>query len=223
MIAFTSAKSRLMIPGTVMMSEIPCTAWRRISSAMRNASKKLVPRSTVSIRRSFRLQHATFAFKRERLGDDSNAERAQLACERSHYGRGAAARASAEAGGDENHVRTFERLDNFFRVFKSSFAADLRVGTRAQSLRQLRTELQLHRRLRQLQRLQIRIRRDELDALDFGPNHAINGIAAATAHTDNLDLRRLKFLAEAHPDSCFFVHAPLVLSTVAARRSDGFT
>src|SRR5882757_9262534 len=52
MIAFTSAKSRLMMPGTVMMSEMPCTAWRKMSSAMRNASKKLVPRSTVSIRRS---------------------------------------------------------------------------------------------------------------------------------------------------------------------------
>ena len=44
---FTSAKSRLMIPGMVMMSLMPCTAWRRISSAMRNASKKLVPFSTV--------------------------------------------------------------------------------------------------------------------------------------------------------------------------------
>jgi len=43
MMAFTSAKSRLMMPGTVMMSEMPCTAWRRMSSAMRNASKKLVP------------------------------------------------------------------------------------------------------------------------------------------------------------------------------------
>src|SRR5882724_7076756 len=40
MIVFTSAKSRLMMPGIVMMSEIPCTAWRRMSSAMRNDSKK---------------------------------------------------------------------------------------------------------------------------------------------------------------------------------------
>src|SRR5271170_2806755 len=52
MMVFTSAKSRLMMPGMVMMSEMPCTAWRRISSAMRKASKKLVPCSTQSIRRS---------------------------------------------------------------------------------------------------------------------------------------------------------------------------
>src|SRR5580704_7236133 len=52
-IVFTSAKSRLIMPGIVMMSEIPCTACRKISSAMRNASKKLVPCSTHSIKRSF--------------------------------------------------------------------------------------------------------------------------------------------------------------------------
>src|SRR5215467_5162234 len=40
MMVFTSAKSRLMMPGMVMMSEIPCTAWRKMSSAMRNDSKK---------------------------------------------------------------------------------------------------------------------------------------------------------------------------------------
>src|SRR5215472_671708 len=39
MMVFTSAKSRLIIPGMVMMSEIPCTAWRKMSSAMRNDSK----------------------------------------------------------------------------------------------------------------------------------------------------------------------------------------
>src|SRR5579859_1582713 len=40
MMVFTSAKSRLMMPGMVMMSEMPCTACRRMSSAMRNDSKK---------------------------------------------------------------------------------------------------------------------------------------------------------------------------------------
>ncbi len=40
MMARTSAKSRLMMPGIVMMSEMPCTPWRRMSSATRNDSKK---------------------------------------------------------------------------------------------------------------------------------------------------------------------------------------
>src|SRR5581483_7681259 len=42
MIAFTSAKSRLMTPGWVTRSEMPCTPWRRTSSAIRNASSSVV-------------------------------------------------------------------------------------------------------------------------------------------------------------------------------------
>src|SRR5690348_6694877 len=56
MIVLMSAKSRLMMPVMVMMSEMPWTPWRRMSSAMRNASKKLVPLSTNSISRSFGMQ-----------------------------------------------------------------------------------------------------------------------------------------------------------------------
>jgi cell division protein FtsZ len=48
MMVFTSAKSRLMMPGIVMMSEMPCTAWRRMSSATRNDSKKPASLATAS-------------------------------------------------------------------------------------------------------------------------------------------------------------------------------
>jgi hypothetical protein len=43
MIVFTSAKSRLISPGTVIRSEMPCTAWRRMSSAILKASLSDVP------------------------------------------------------------------------------------------------------------------------------------------------------------------------------------
>ena len=116
MIVFTSAKSRLMMPGIVMMSLMPCTAWRRISSAMRNASKKLVPCSTHSISRSLGititvstqpissgerllgLLHAALAFKREWLGDHRDRERAQFARQIRHHRRSAAAGAAAKPG-----------------------------------------------------------------------------------------------------------------------------
>ena len=38
MIVRTSAKSRLISPGSVIRSEMPCTPWRSTSSAIRNAS-----------------------------------------------------------------------------------------------------------------------------------------------------------------------------------------
>ncbi len=53
MMARISEKSRLISPGVVMMSLIPCTAWRRTSSAAWNASKKLVPLGTRSRSWSF--------------------------------------------------------------------------------------------------------------------------------------------------------------------------
>ena len=52
MVALISAKSRLMAPVVLMMSLMPCTAWRSRSSATLNASKKLVPRGTSESRRS---------------------------------------------------------------------------------------------------------------------------------------------------------------------------
>src|SRR5580692_3846927 len=48
MIVFTSAKSRLMMPGMVMMSEIPCTPCRRMSSATRKDSKNPAFSATAS-------------------------------------------------------------------------------------------------------------------------------------------------------------------------------
>src|SRR5439155_14068227 len=63
------------------------------------------------------LHHAALAFKSEGLRYHSHAQSPQFAGERSDHRRSAAAGASAKAGGNENHVRAFERFDNFFRVF----------------------------------------------------------------------------------------------------------
>ncbi len=51
-IALTSAKSTLISPGMVMISEIPCTPWRKISSQVKKASVKDVFLSMISSRRS---------------------------------------------------------------------------------------------------------------------------------------------------------------------------
>ena len=53
MIVRTSAKSRLISPGIVIRSQIPCTPWRSTSSATLNASIIEVERSRTSSSRSF--------------------------------------------------------------------------------------------------------------------------------------------------------------------------
>ena len=53
MIVRTSAKSRLISPGSVIRSEMPCTPWRSTSSATRNASTIEVDLSSTVSSRAF--------------------------------------------------------------------------------------------------------------------------------------------------------------------------
>ena len=164
----------------------------------------------------FGLQHAALAFKREGLGDHGDAQRAEFAGERSYHRRSAAAGASAEAGSDENHVRAFQRFDDFLGVFQRGFAADFGIGARAKTFGQFRAQLQFHRSLRKLQRLQVGVGGDEFHAFHLGADHAIDGVAPAATHANYFDFRRLQLLAEAHPDSTFF-YRHTVPSTVPHR------
>src|SRR5467141_4140414 len=90
---------------------------------------------------------AALAFERERLGDHGDRERAELAGQRRDDGSSAAAGASAEAGGEKNHVRPFERLDDLVGVFERGFAAHLGIRARAGPCGELSADLQLDGRL----------------------------------------------------------------------------
>ena len=188
-----------------MMSEIPCTPCRRMSSAMRNDSKNPAFSATAS---SFSfgnhdrrvnglhqlgdallgLRHPPLAFKGKRLGDDGDSKRAHLTRQRRDDRSRARARAAAEAGGHEHHVSALKRFDDFVRVLKRGLAPYFRIRARTQPVRELHAELQLHRRARHAQRLQVGVGDDELDALHSGINHAVDRVPAATAHADHLDL-----------------------------------
>ena len=110
MIVRTSAKSRLTSPGTVIRSVMPCTPWRRMSSAIRNDSRIGVVFSTTWSSRSFSITISVStrsrrfwitdlgllgpaaALERERLRDDADGERLELAAELGHDRRRAGAR-----------------------------------------------------------------------------------------------------------------------------------
>ena len=68
-------------------------------------------------------------------------------------------------------------------------AADVRIGARAESLRQLAADLQFDPHGTDPQRLLIRVGDDELDAVEPGLHHAVDGVAAAAADANHLDLR----------------------------------
>ncbi len=188
-----------------MMSEIPCTPWRSTSSAMRKDSKKPASLATFSSRSLgitimvstlssssstpwFGLQQAPLAFKREWPCDHGDCQRAHFAGERRDDRRSAGAGPSAEASCHKHHVRAFQRFDDFFRILNGCAPTHVRIGSGTQPAGQLHAELQFHRSLRRAQRLRVRVGDNELHSLHVRFNHSIDGIAAAAAHSNHLDL-----------------------------------
>ena len=133
------------------------------------------------------LQLALAPLEPERLGDDRNRQRAELAGQAGDDRRGTGAGAAAQAGGDEDHVRAVERFDQLVGVFEGRLTADVRIGAGAEPLGQLRADLELVGRGIELQRLQVGVDDDELDAVEAGGDHAVDGVAAAAADADDLD------------------------------------
>ena len=116
--------------------------------------------------------------------------------------------------GDEHHVRAVERFENFFGVLERGLAADLGIGARAQTLGEFRAELQLHRRLRKLQRLQVGVGGDEFDAFDFGADHAVDGVRSAASHADDFDLRAVLMLPPRMKLECSILLVPCFLPQI---------
>ena len=79
------------------------------------------------------LHHAALALERERPRHDGDRQRAHLAGERCDDRRRAGAGPAAQPGGDEDHVRAFERLDNLVGVLERCAPAHIRVRARAQT------------------------------------------------------------------------------------------
>ena len=208
MIVRTSAKSRLIRPGTVIRSVMPWTPWRRTLSASRKASRMLVRRSTIVSSRSFGITISVSTLSRssrmpcsacsararalelERPRDDADGQRADLVLgDLGDHRRAAGAGAAALAGGHEHHVRALQRLLDLVVALLGGGEADVGVGARAEALGQLRADVQLDVGVGHQQRLVVGVDGDELDALEAGVDHAVDGVGAAAADADDLDDR----------------------------------
>ena len=204
-IIFTSAKSVLMRPGVVMRSVMPCTPCSNTSSAILNAFNIEVCSSLTWSRRSFGMTMivSTFSFRlampvsactdRRRpskpngrvttptvsapiclgdLGDD---------------GRATGAGPAALARGDEHHVGALQHLFDLGAVLFGGLATDLGIRARAETARELATDVELHVGVGEQQRLRVGVHRDELDTLEAGVDHAVHRVAATAADADDLD------------------------------------
>ena len=157
------------------------------------------------------------AFEHERLGDDRHGQDAHLARDFGDDRAGAGAGAAAHAGGDEHHVRALERLGNLCALFIRSLTAGFRLGAGAEAGL---AETQFLVRNAALQRLRVRVGRQEFNAHHAFANHVIDGVATGAADADHLDhgfriACQLFFLDD-------FKHGPLLRKKLSKNKSQKF-
>ena len=80
-----------------------------------------------------------------------------------------------------------DQLGNALAVFQRGFTADVRIGSRAQTLGHAIAQLQLQLGLVAIERLRVGVDGDEFNAGQTRGDHVIDRIAAAAAHANHLD------------------------------------
>src|SRR5205807_7935451 len=135
------------------------------------------------------LLHSAPAFELKWFRNYRDRKSPQFSGQRCDDWSAARARASAQTRSNENHVRTFEDFNDLVSIFECRLPAHFGIGAGAEAFGQSAAELNLNRRTRTLQRLQIGIGNDELDAFDAGVDHAIHRVGAAAANAHNFYTR----------------------------------
>ena len=213
MIVRTSAKSRLITAGSVTRSEIPCTPWRRTSSATWKASTIEVCWSSTSSRRSLgtTIRVSTSAASSSiplsawvprRLPSKLNGlvtmptvSAPTSRARRATTGAAPRAGAAAGAGGDEDHVGALQQALDLVLLLEGRAVADLGVGAGAEAARLLVADVDGDVGDAELQRLKIGVDGHELDPGDAGVDHPVDRVDAGAADADDLDHRLVRLAA----------------------------
>ena len=137
----------------------------------------------------FGLFSAAPAFEFERFSDDADGQSALLTRQTGDDRSRPSPRAPAHAGRHEDHVGLFEVFLDLRRRLLSRFLTDGRICTCAQSPCTLDTELDFNFGVVASECLCVGICRDELNAVNSIFDHRIDGVSAATANANDLDIR----------------------------------
>src|SRR5262249_41845065 len=123
----------------------------------------------------------------ERPRHDADGQGLELASELGDDRGTAGARAAALAGGDEDHVRAFQRFLQLVATLRRGGVPHSRVRAGPEPARRLRADVDLHVGLAHRERLGVGVHGHELDAREAGVDHAVDGVRAAAADADDLD------------------------------------
>ena len=104
-----------------------------------------------------------------------------------HDRSGAGAGATALAGGDEHHVGAPQDLFDLGTMVLGGLPADVGIGPGTEATGQLTADVELDVGVAHQQRLGVGVDRDELDALEPGVDHPVDGVATTAADPHHLD------------------------------------
>ena len=209
MIARTSAKSRLMSPGIVMMSLMPWTPWRRTSSTTRNASRMLVFFWTTSLSRSLGIvmsvstwalsSSAAFSATSLRLlpSKVNGLVTTPMVSAPDSFAIWATTGAAPDPVPPPSPavMKTMSESASAVATFSESSSAERwpmrRIAAGAEAAGDLVADPDLVRRIGLQERLGVRIAGDELDAHHLGPDHPVDGVGTTAADADDADQREV--------------------------------
>ena len=141
------------------------------------------------------LAAAAAALEAERLGDDADRQRADLAGEAGDDRGGAGAGAAAGTGGDEDHVGALQQALDLVLLLEGGAVADLGVGAGAEAARLLVADVDGDVSDAELQRLKIGVDGHELDPGHAGVDHPVDRVDAGAADPDDFDHRLVRLAA----------------------------
>jgi hypothetical protein len=104
---------------------------------------------------------------------------------RGHHCRGAGSVAAAHASGDEHHVGAGQVVADFVDHFFGGGEADVGLGAGAKTFGHRHAHLDDAFGPRLAQSLGIRVGDDEVDALEPGIDHVVDGVTARAADAEN--------------------------------------
>ena len=136
----------------------------------------------------FSREQAFLAFKRERLGNNTDSQSANLASNLGYNWAGTSTSPTTHTSRDEDHIRAFKSLVDLLSILFSSLAANARIATRTKATSEFIADANTMWRIGEQQGLSIGINRDKLDAHHICLDHAVHRITAPSADTDNTDL-----------------------------------
>ena len=135
--------------------------------------------------------HLALALKGEGLGDDAHGQDAQIVCHLGHNGSRTRAGAAAHTGGDKDHLGALQGICDLVLAFLGSTLADLGISARAAALGKLGAQLHLGGSMVLGQRLLVGVHCNKFYALQTVADHAVDCVAAAAAHANDLDRRNV--------------------------------